>query len=60
MNKLGVNDVAKLALFAVMFVTTAVLVGMNKLSPDVLKTFLLLVAPSPVFAFDKKEEEKKE
>ncbi len=55
MSKITGNDVVKAILFGVMFITTGVLVGMGKLHADVLKTFLLLVAPSPVFSFGNKD-----
>lgn len=57
MEKFNNNDLVKAVLFGVMFITTGVLVGIGKLHADVLKTFLLLVAPSPVFSFGAKREE---
>jgi hypothetical protein len=49
------SDKLKAAVFCVMFVGVAILVGLDKVSPDVLKTFMLILAPSPVFSFEKKE-----
>ncbi len=58
MPRLDKTDYAKLALFGVMFVTCGVLVGLGRVPPEYLKMFMLLVAPSPVFSFGKKEDQK--
>lgn len=52
--KLNPSDYLKAAAFGVIIGCTTLLVALDKVTPDVFKSLVLILAPSPLFSFEKK------